>query len=43
VVNVQSLGTQQKLKSKKLPEGLFIYLDRSAINDVDEIIEVTIL
>jgi alpha-L-fucosidase len=43
VVNVQLLGTQQKLKSKKLPEGLFIYLDRSAINDVDEIIEVTVL
>jgi alpha-L-fucosidase len=43
VVNVQSLGTQQKLKSKKLPEGLFIYLERTAINDVDEIIEVTLL
>lgn len=43
VMNVQSRSTGQKLKSKKQPEGLFIYLDRSTLNDVDEIIEVTVL
>jgi alpha-L-fucosidase len=43
VTDVQSLSTGQKLKSKKQAEGLFIYIDRSTLNDVDEIIAITVL
>lgn len=43
VTSVLSFPNQQKLKFKSQAEGLFIYLDRSTINDVDEIIEVTVL
>jgi alpha-L-fucosidase len=39
---VQLYSSKQTLKWKQQPEGIFIYLDGITINDIDEIIEVTV-
>ena len=42
VAGVQSFSSKQTLKWKQQPEGLFVYLPTSALNETDEIIEVSV-
>lgn len=39
---VKPLHSQQILKWKQQPEGIFVYMDGISINDTDEIIEITL-
>jgi alpha-L-fucosidase len=41
VSTVQLLNSKQTLKWKQQPEGIFIFLPANAMNDVDEVIELT--
>ena len=42
VAGVQSFSSKQTLKWKQQPEGLFVYLPGNALNETDEIIEVSV-
>jgi alpha-L-fucosidase len=42
VISVNVLSTKTSLKWKQQPEGIFIYTGGMTVNDIDEIIEVTL-